>query len=159
MHETVVTSVPCLTSILYYNKEPIAKACGSQQDNSDLSTSERMSSGSHAKEESVCMWKALQCSYFRKKPIELSGVKWRKNFFDLLSLRSNPLDASEKELVEDGFLANKNCLVLPSKKISNKPDPIYSGFGKLRNGFYVSSNGLVFSSETEVHNLACLIYF
>ena len=36
-----------------------------------------------------------------------------------------------------------------------QPDPIYSNFGRLRNGFYVSSKGVVFSSETEV-SISCL---
>lgn len=155
--QEAVVSVPCLATILC-NNEP----CVSQHEViSDQSTSQS-TCRSHAKQESACLWEALQHSFFRKKTIELSGVKWRRNLFDLFSLRTNPLDITEEEFDKEGFMTSKKCSVLnvlddPSKKILNKPDPIYSGFGKLRNGFYVSSNGLVFSSEIEV--LACHIYF
>ncbi|XP_078353768.1 uncharacterized protein LOC144638341 isoform X2 [Oculina patagonica] len=144
--ETVI-SVPCLATILC-NIEPCASRSELISDNSIPEST----CVSCAKQESVHLWEALQRSFFQKKSIELSGVKWRRHFFDLFSLRTNPLDTAEKELDEEGFVTSKKCSVLdvlddPSKKTVNKPDPIYSGFGKLRNGFYVSSNGLVFSSE------------
>ncbi|KAL9987638.1 hypothetical protein ACROYT_G001980 [Oculina patagonica] len=147
--ETVI-SVPCLATILC-NIEPCASRSELISDNSIPEST----CVSCAKQESVHLWEALQRSFFQKKSIELSGVKWRRHFFDLFSLRTNPLDTAEKELDEEGFVTSKKCSVLdvlddPSKKTVNKPDPIYSGFGKLRNGFYVSSNGLVFSSEIKL---------
>lgn len=139
--------MPCLATVLC-NNEP----CAPQHEVISGQYSSERTCRDHAEEECVCMWEALQCSFFRKKTIDLSGAKWRRNFFKLFSL-----DTVEKEFDKAKFLTSKKCSVLdvlddPSKKILNKRDPIYSGFGKLRNGFYVSSNGLVFSSEIEVHN-------
>lgn len=143
-------SVPCLASV-------VCKPCAFQHEHEDDiagHTTSECTSRHCAKGEVVCTWEALRHSFFQKKSIVLGAVKWRRNFFDLFSLRIDPLDTTEKG--EARLATSKKCSVLDvledqSKKIHNKPDPIYSSFGKLRNGFYVSSNGLVFSSEIEVH--------
>lgn len=85
------------------------------------------------KEESTCTWQALLQSYFKKKPVTLMNSKWRKNFRQVLSM----------DAVECGECFRDHVLNL-------KPDPMYSRFGKLGNGFYISFSGLVFSSEIEV---------
>ena len=87
------------------------------------------------KEKAICTWQALLQSYFKKKPVTLMNSKWRKNFALALSM----------DVVECGECFGKNYHVLDLK-----PDPMYSRFGKLGNGFYISFSGLVFSSEIEV---------
>ena len=145
LQETIF-SVPCLASIIC-DEELFASRY-------KVNTKLEYSCRDPAREESICTWKALLHSFFQKKNIELSQVKWRRNFLHLFSLKTDPSYTLEKR--EAACATAKKCSLLDvsddqSKKIHNKPDPIYSGFGKLRNGFYVSSNGLVFSSEAEVH--------
>lgn len=89
------------------------------------------------KEKAICTWQALLQSYFKKKPVTLMNSKWRKNFALVLSM----------DVVECGECFGKNYHVLDLK-----PDPMYSRFGKLGNGFYISFSGLVFSSEIELKN-------
>lgn len=152
LQDSTDVSVPCLASV-------VCKPCAFQHEHEDDiagHTTSECTSRHCAKGEVVCTWQALRHSFFQKKSIVLGAVKWRRNFFDLFSLRIDPLDTTEKG--EARLATSKKCSVLDvledqSKKIHNKPDPIYSSFGKLRNGFYVSSNGLVFSSEIEVHAL------
>ena len=144
--QETVFSVPCLASILF-DKE----MCASQY---EVNTKLGCSSRDSAREESLCTWKALLHSFFQKKTIELSQEKWRRNFLHLFSLKTDSSCTLEKS--EAATATSTKCSLLDvsddqSKKIHNKPDPIYSGFGKLKNGFYVSSSGLVFSSEFEVH--------
>lgn len=144
--QETVSSVPCLASILC-DKE----LCASQY---EVNTTFECSCRNPAREENVCTWKALLHSFFQKKTIELDCVKWRRNFLHLFSVKTDPSNTLEKSEVT--FATSKKCSLLnvsddQSKKIHNKPDPIYSGFGQLRNGFFVSSDGLVFSSEAEVH--------
>ena len=101
------------------------------------------------KREVVYTWRTLLRSFFQKKlNTKVDDLSWRRNFFDVLSLHAvqkggGSLPTSRVESVLD-------VLHYQNKDQNAKPDPIYSSFGKLRNGFYVSSNGLVFSSETEV---------
>lgn len=141
-----VINVPCLASILY-EKEQYASP-------NKVKAKLECSCEDPAREGSICTWKALLHSFFRKKNIELNQVKWRRNFLHLFSLKAGP--SYTPETSQAAFATSKDCALLgvsddQSKKIQNKPDPIYSGFGKLKNGFYVSSNGLVFSIEAEVH--------
>ena len=107
--------------------------------NNDRCGSNNMSCESEHKHfkkgEAICTWQALLQSYFKKKPVTLMNSKWRKNFALALSM----------DVVECGECFGKNYHVLDLK-----PDPMYSRFGKLGNGFYVSFSGLVFSSEIEV---------
>ena len=140
-------SVPCLASILCYKE-----LCASQH---EVNTKLEYSCRGSARGESICTWKALLHSFFWKKTIDLSQVKWRRNFLHLFSLKTDSSYTLEKSEAATAT-STKICSLLDvsddkSKTIHNKPDPIYSGFGKLKNGFYVSSNGLVFSSEAEVH--------
>ena len=142
-------SVPCLASILC-GKEPCASLF---EENTKLECTSRDS----AREESLCTWKALLHSFFQKKTIELSQVKWRRNLLHLFSLKTDSSYTLEKS--EAATATSTKCSLLDvsddqRKKIHNKPDPIYSGFGKLKNGFYVSSSGLVFSSEAEVQTFS-----
>ena len=144
--QEAVVSVPCLASILCD-----MELCPSQYEvnYTKLDCSNRDA----AREESLCTWKALLHSFFRKKTIELSQVKWRRNFLHLFSLKRDSTYTLEKS--EAAAATSTKCSLLDvsdyqSKKIHNNPDPIYSGFGKLKNGFYVSSSGLVFSNEAEV---------
>ena len=141
--QEAVVDVPCLASIIYNNKP-----CSQH----DLTISE-CTCGSLTKKESVCTWEALQHNFFRKKTIEANAVTWKRNFLSLFSIGTDP-----SETINEGGTRFKKSSVLDvlkldrNEKLHNKPDPIYSGFGKLRNGFYVSSNGLVFTSEIEVHS-------
>lgn len=142
--ETVL-SVPSLASILC-DKELCASQC-------EVNTKLECSCRDSAREESVCTWQALLHSFFRKKTIDLSQVKWRTNFLHLFTLKTDSSYTLEKN--EATTATRTKCSLLDvsddkSKTIHNKPDPIYSGFGKLKNGFYVSSSGLVFSSEAEL---------
>ena len=139
-------SVRCLASILC-DKE----LCASQY---EVNTKLEYSCRGSARRESVCTWKTLLHSFFQKKTIDLSQVKWRRNFLHLFSLKTDSSCTLEKS--EAATATSTKCSLLDvsddkRKTFHNKPDPIYSGFGKLKNGFYVSSSGLVFSSEAEVH--------
>ena len=141
-----VINVPCLESILCEKELCVSP--------NEVKTKLECSCEDPAREGSICTWKALLHSFFRKKNIELNQVKWRRNFLHLFSLKAGPSHTPETS--QPAFATSKDCALLgvsddQSKKIQNKSDPIYSGFGKLKNGFYVSSNGLVFSSEAEVH--------
>ena len=143
LQETVL-SVPSLASILC-DKELYASQY-------EVKTKLEYSCRDSARGESVCTWKALLHSFFQKKTIDLSQVKWRRNFLHLFSLKTD----SSCTLEKSEAATSAKCSLLDvsddkSKSFHNKPDPIYSGFGKLKNGFYVSSSGLVFSSEAEVH--------
>lgn len=139
--QEAVVNVPCLASIIYNNKP-----CSQH----DLTVSE-CTCGSLTKKESVCTWEALLQNFFRKKTIEANAVTWKRNFLSLFSIGKDP-----SETINEGGTRFKKSSVLDvlkldwNEKLHNKPDPIYSGFGKLRNGFYVSSNGLVFTSEIEL---------
>ena len=102
------------------------------------------------REVAIYKWKGLLQSSFQTKPVGLSESKWRQHFFEVLSLipvEDKKLLVSNKKLCSVSDILGGNSV--------GQPDPIYSNFGRLRNGFYVSSKGVVFSSETEV-SISCL---
>lgn len=102
------------------------------------------------REVAIYKWKGLLQSSFQTKPVGLSELKWRQHFFEVLSLipvEDKKLLVSNKKLCSASDILGGNSV--------GQPDPIYSNFGRLRNGFYVSSKGVVFSSETEV-SISCL---
>lgn len=149
-----VFSVPCLASVLCGEKP-----CASQW---EIDTMLECSGRDSAREESLCTWKALLHSFFQKKTIEMSQVKWRRNFLHIFSLKTDSSYALEKS--EAAAATGTKCSLLDvsddqRKRIHSKSDPIYSGFGKLKNGFYVSSSGLVFSSEAEVYTFTNLCMY
>lgn len=146
---TLKETVQDLTSFLYHNRP-----CASQNESHSCSSSHTIASectrSDLLERQIVFTWETLLHSFFQKKLIKLRDVKWRRQFLDVLSLHT-----VEKE--GKSFFTSKSCSALDGLRdqdkdpeIHNKPDPIYSSFGKLRNGFYVSSKGLVFTSEIEV---------
>lgn len=120
-----LVNVPCLAKLVCSDK-PLSLG-----NNPSIS---ECACGSLAKRESVCLWESLQNSFFQKTTIQATEVTWRRNFLYLFSLGTE---------VESRF--GKGFALDVSEDLNDK-HPIYSGSGKLRNGFYVSSNGLVFSS-------------
>ena len=103
------------------------------------------------KKESASTWNSLLSNFFQKKLIEPGAkIKWRRNFLHVLSLdvvekiEEHPTTSNKCSSLDTLFFRNKKA------EVYNKPDPIYSSFGRLSNGFHVSSNGLLFSSESEV---------
>ena len=140
-------NVQDLTSFLYDNKP-----CDSQSKYTfSCTTASKCTGKGLMKGEVVCVWEALLHSFFQKKLIKVRDVRWRRTLYDVLSL-----DLVEK--AEGSLATSKKCSVLDDffydhskdPEFFSKPDPIYSRFGKLRNGFHVSSNGLVFPNESEV---------
>lgn len=138
-------TVQDLTSFLYHS-DPCASENGSLSANSKPS---EWSCTGVMKREVVYTWGTLLSSFFQKKlNIKLDDLTWRRNFLDVLSLHA--VQKCEGSFATSGVRSVLNVLYHQDKDPHAKPDPIYSSFGKLRNGFYVSSNGLVFSSEIEV---------
>ena len=140
-------SVQDLTSLLYANdpgtsyNETVQCSC-SQTMLTECKCADLM------KRQAVCKWEGLLHSFFQKKPIKLSEAKWRRLFFNVLSL--DPVETDKQVFVTSKKPGSLSDISYYREKDLKKPDPVYSNFGKLRNGFYVSSNGLVFSSENEV---------
>ncbi|XP_068693960.1 uncharacterized protein [Montipora foliosa] len=103
------------------------------------------------KDNEICIWQTLVQSFFQKKPINLVNVKWKRSFYLALSL--DVVDKCEERFTKDkqhdvlGIFQHQKKVPVNFDQV--KPDPIYSRYGELRNGFYISSNGLVFSCEHE----------
>ena len=139
-------TVQDLTSFLYHSDPGCTSEKGSLSANSMAS---QWCGTGFMKREVVYTWGTLLGSFFQKKlNIKLDDLTWRRKFFGVLSLHA-------VQKLEGSFATSRVGSVLDvlyhqDKDSHAKPDPIYSSFGKLRNGFYVSSNGLVFSSEIEV---------
>lgn len=131
-----LVNVPCLAKLVC-NDKPLSLG--------NNPTISECACGSLAKRECVYLWESLQNSFFRKTTIQATEVTWRRNFLHLFSLGTE---------IESRF--GKGSALDASEDLNDK-HPIYSGSGKLRNGFYVSSNGLVFSSEIKVRNSPVLL--
>ncbi|PFX22681.1 uncharacterized protein LOC111333903 isoform X1 [Stylophora pistillata] len=129
-HQEALVSVPCLAKLVC-NNEPLSLG-------KNLTTSE-YTCGNLANRESVCLWEILQSSYFRKKTIQAAEMTWRRNFLYLFTLGT-----------EGGSRFGKGSTWDVIKDLNDKHPNCYCGLGKPQNGFYVSSNGLVFSSEIEL---------
>lgn len=133
--------VPGLFLLLYGSE-----SCCSGSISHENTCSQTMTAECIAKREgAICKWKGLLQSSFETKRVRLSELKWRQNFFDVLSL--NPV--GDKKLLVSSKKFSSVSDILGGNSV-DQPDPIYSNFGRLKNGFYVSSKGVVFSSETEV---------
>lgn len=128
-HQEALVSVPCLAKLVC-NNEPLSLG-------KNLSTSE-YTCGSQASRGSVCLWEILQNSYFQKKTIQAAEMTWWRNFLYLFTLGTEG---------ESRFGKGSTWDVI--KDLNDKHPNYHCGLGKPENGFYVSSNGLVFSSEIE----------
>ena len=111
--------------------------------------------GDQPQNRKVWLWKTLFDNYFQKKNIDLVSWTWKQKFLHLLpslpgqvSMSTGKAAALSISKQRDG---SNTCISEEGNKgTSEKPDPIYSGFALISNGFHVSSEGLVFSSLEEV---------
>ena len=96
------------------------------------------------------VWYSLINNQYSTNIINKYATSWWRDFTNCLPLDTEALEqnvAGWAKMSAEGIQRDHfSC----KEDKQEKPDPIYSAFGRVRNGFYVSNDGHVFRSKVEV---------